>query len=311
MPGRPASAPPPALEEYVATHGINELFSDALTAVLEKQPRDPAAFLALHFSAADDRTQHGAGADDLMATIAQKEAEIARLEEELAKAHQEVKRVEKWASNKPRLQSVEELHKHTKAESFGEDARQWAESKDAALPKDLRLQIVAGAVEQIAPLLIKQRHMNKQLEEVTAQQKRCDDRTHVIDIKEIEHNVETVGKAVEEANKQLAAALEHLDQITRTSCSAMTEQLVADRDAYRGAVVELDAAEDGALLKLSELSQKLVNKGPLKVGSEVQVEGDGEMKRAKVLREVERDGVLTGEWEVSLWQYLRAPLPAS
>ena len=38
-----------AMEAYVATHGVNELFSDALTAVLQKQPRDPAAFLASHF----------------------------------------------------------------------------------------------------------------------------------------------------------------------------------------------------------------------------------------------------------------------
>ena len=50
-----------AMEAYVATHGVNELFSDALTAVLQKQPRDPAAFLASHFLVASER---GVCADD-------------------------------------------------------------------------------------------------------------------------------------------------------------------------------------------------------------------------------------------------------
>ena len=50
-----------AHEKYVATHGLSELLSDALTAVLQEQPRDPAAFLAMHFSGSQQQVPRSPG----------------------------------------------------------------------------------------------------------------------------------------------------------------------------------------------------------------------------------------------------------
>ena len=224
--------------------------------------------------------------------LAAKQAEeIKRLGDRLAEA-------DMWSSEKPRAQKEEQ--KHTKAESFVEHAQKWAASAEATLPKDLRLQIVTGAVEQIAPRLIAQQHMKMQLDELKAQQARIDERTSELDRKVIAHNIEKLSKAGDTADKQLKAALEHLDQVTRSSCGAMVAQLVADRDNYHNAVVELDTAEPGVLTKLSELSEQLVNVGALTVGSEVQVVRDDMLTRAKVVRDAGG-----GEWEVSLWQVHR------
>ena len=185
-----------------------------------------------------------------------------------------------------------------KAEGFVEHAKKWA--VDATLPKDLRLQIVTGAVEQIAPLLIERSHMQTQLEELKTQQERSNKTTSNLDKKVIKHNLEKLDAAYSRADEQLTGALKHLDHVTRSSCGAMTAQLVADRDAYRRAIVEFEATEPGALSKLSERSEQLVNVGPLKVGDEVRAVKDGALTRAKVVRD---EG--GGEWQLSFDKVVR------
>ena len=197
-----------AHEAYIASHSINDLFSDALTAVLQAQPHDPAAYLAGHFTALEQ--QHGRAelaeehkkdevvrllrraaqhAEDLtghgdQATL--QAEEIRRLGNQLAEA-------DMWSSEKSRSQKEDQKHK--KADSFVEHAQKWAASAEATLPKDLRLQIVTGAVEQIAPRLIEQNHMQMQLNELEGQQARIDERTSELDRKVIAHNIGKLSKA--------------------------------------------------------------------------------------------------------------------
>ena len=59
-----------AHESYIASHSVNDLFSDALSAMLQAQPHDPASFLASHFAGQEQRTRQGRAGAGLEATRA-------------------------------------------------------------------------------------------------------------------------------------------------------------------------------------------------------------------------------------------------
>ena len=58
---------------------------------------------------------------------------------------------------------------HARGPSFVEQERAWCRNAQADLPKQLRLEVAAGAVNQIGPLLVKCRHMKQQAEELFQQ----------------------------------------------------------------------------------------------------------------------------------------------
>ena len=61
-------------------------------------------------------------------------------------------------------------------------------------------------MEQIAPRLIEQNHMQMQLNELEGQQARIDERTSELDRKVIAHNIDKLSKAHDKAGQQLKAA---------------------------------------------------------------------------------------------------------
>ena len=72
---------------YCAAHGVSDLLSEGLEALLEAQPADPAAFLAAHFASPPEEAVHGAatsasthGTCQLINGTAQAKAAVAELE---------------------------------------------------------------------------------------------------------------------------------------------------------------------------------------------------------------------------------------
>ena len=66
-----------AHQQYVSSHNVSELFTDALEALLRQEPAQPAAFLAAHFSQATGGVSASATSGDISGSVAGSRLEAA------------------------------------------------------------------------------------------------------------------------------------------------------------------------------------------------------------------------------------------
>ena len=285
-----------ALEEYVATHGVNELFSDALTAVLQKQPRDPAAFLASHFLAA---TERGVCADDNESmTMSNKELQAKPVASNMA-------------SGPLADGSIASEPPPSEAAGYMAYVERWQTTTSVAVKKEISLHAAMAATGQFATLLLEGEDLQRQLEELRHALADIDQGTDPLQHSKLALTIEDLESRHTKNSERLKAADDQLQHTMTSSAKLISQQVVDDRVRYDAALRSMDRQESGVLQQLTKLAAARVNTNdlsPLKVMDEAYVVVPqsfvpmpglgivpGEMQKARV------ESCDTGFYTVSLW----------
>jgi len=309
----------PEIMSYRHAHqeSIESVLGDTVNLVFLERPPNPIQFIVRHLV---EHSGAYAGPPDLQAEIEQLRARnesLATENERLTTALAEASATKPEAKaeeprSKPavgqltRQQSAaaqlaetagviavgSRVHKGT----YEQPMKEWAESADALLPKQVLLNTSTAAIQALAPCYLAHHKERKQVEELKAALEALKD-AGINQRTRVEYQLAEAEKREKKAGDELTAAEARVGTVTLEAAAAISPGLARDGEKYSAAVTEMMEKEPGLIEELTKEAATAVNHGAVEVGEEVEAVVDGKMARAQVRRaDAKQD-----EYELSLW----------
>eukprot|EP00966_Prymnesium_polylepis_P200153 4638411-Prymnesium_polylepis.1 len=171
---------------------------------------------------------------------------------------------------------------------------------DEELLEELQVELGAGAVAQLGPLMLAKRNADEVVVELRNIIKSGSSMSEV-DRSRVQLQLARAKEVAAKATKRMEDAFAYLDETTYEASRAIMHRLMAEAEEYNRAWLELAnvAAPSGNRTQLDVLTQRvqdLVNSGPLSKDTEVEMPLEGKLTRGKVRRTIKGTQV-----ELSLW----------